>query len=329
MNYIKSQEILKEIKKSGSILINCHISPDSDSVSSALALKHILESLFNSKKIEVVCVSDIPSDLFFLEGASGIKKVDFSSFDFSSYDLFIIPDSSDYTRVTGLESPENPPIRSVVIDHHFTNRGFGDVNLIDSNSTSTGEILYKVFNDWEVEIGNVVAECLLTGILGDTGTFQYQNVGAVTLETAADLIKKGADKDKIVFNLYRSIDFKEIKMWGKIIDAMKNDGDFVWSAIPFYIYKDFGRYTGVKENAANLFLPIVEGTDFGIIMIETSEKNLSVSLRSRADFDVAKIAGELGGGGHKVAAAARIEGLPFQEAVDKVLSVTRKHAKKN
>ena len=179
-----------------------------------------------------------------------------------------------------------------------------------------------------MEIDKDTAECLLTGIIGDTGSFQYQNVGEDTLRVAATLMEKGADKDKIIYNIYRNIDFKEVKMWGKFIESMMIEDNFVWAAISLATYKDFGEYPYAKEDVANLFFPIVKGTDFGIVMVETGDKVLSVSFRSRSGFDVAKIAEEVGGGGHKAAAGARIEGLSFDQAVNKVLTAARKYAKK-
>lgn len=324
MNYSQSDKILEEVKKAKKILVNCHRGPDSDSVGSALAFSQVLRGM--DKDVTVICPSDVPSDLKFMEGAEEIWRVNFTTFNFTDYDLFIILDSSNYSLVTGLKDSDKPSINSIVIDHHFSNEGFGDLNLVDSDATSTSEILYRLFNGWKVKISKDTAESLLTGIIGDTGTFQYQNVGEETFKVAADLISKGADKDKIVFNLYRNIEFKELKMWGKFIESMMIEDSFVWSAIPQSVYKDFGEYAEAKADVANLFFPIVKGTEFGVVMVETSENILSVSFRSRTNFDVSRIAKEIGGGGHKTAAAARIEGVPFQEAVNSVLKAARKYA---
>jgi len=327
MNYKESAKILSEIKASNKILINCHRGPDSDSVGSALALSQALKSL--GKEATVICPSDIPSDLAFLKGANEIIRVNFTSFDFSAYDLFLILDSSTYAMVTGLKDAVKPNIKSIVIDHHPSKERFGNINLIDPGMTSTGELLYRILDDWGVSLTKDISECLLTGIIGDTGTFQYQNVGEATLRIAAELMEKGADKDKIVYNLYRNIEFKELKMWGKFIESMKIEDGFVWSAIPYTAYKDFGEYPYAKEDVANLFFPIVKGTEFGIVMVETSENILSVSFRSRNGFDVSKVAKEVGGGGHKAASGARIEGVPFQDAVNKVLIAARKYSQSN
>ena len=329
MNYKESAQILEEIKKAKKILLNCHRGPDSDSIGSATALQRVLEEM--KKEVLVACPSDILEEVKFISGAEKIEKVDFKKFDFSSFDLFIVLDSSTWGMVTGSEDMEKPDMKMIVVDHHSSNPGFGDINLVDSVTTSTAELLFKIFQDWGVELDKNTAESLLTGIIGDTGTFQYQGVGRKTLEIAGELIDKGADKDRIVQNIYRNIDFQEVKFWGEVIRNMKLDEGhmFVWSAIPNAVYKDFGEKAYAKEDAANLFFPIVRGTDFGIIMVETKDKYLSVSLRARNDFDVSMVAKEIGGGGHKAAAGAKIENLPFDEAVEKVLAAARKYARKD
>jgi bifunctional oligoribonuclease and PAP phosphatase NrnA len=329
MNYKESGQILEEIKKVEKILVNCHRGPDSDSVGSALAMANVLRSI--GKEVLMVCPSDIPSDLKFLRGSDQIKKVEFSSFDFSEYDLFIALDSSTYSLVSGSKDlVQTEAIPFLVIDHHLSNDGFGNINLIDSSATSTGELLYRVFEDWGVDIDADTAQSLLTAIVGDTGAFQYQNVGAETLEIAAKLIKKGADKDKIISEIYRNIPFQEIKIWGKIIENMEIDKEnrFVWSVIRVTEYANFLGTESVKEDAANLFFPIVADTDFGMIMEERTDDTLSVSFRSRSGFDVSKIAKDLGGGGHKAAAGVRLDDVPVEEAVEKVLAAARKYANK-
>jgi len=330
MNYKESTQILEEIKKANKILVNCHRGPDSDSVGSALALSKVLEEM--GKEVQVICPSDIPDDLRFLSGSEKIKRIDYSNYDFSKYDLFVALDSSDYSMVSGSKELKQPTIISFIdIDHHIFNVGFGKINLIDSEATSTGELLFNILKDWEISINKDIANCLLTGIVGDTGCFQYQNVGVKTLNIAAELINYGANKDEIVYNIYRNVSFAELKIWGKIIDNMQIDHDynFVWSTVPIAFYKDKLNVESAKEDAANLFFPIVKDTYFGIIMEERTDGALSVSFRSRSDFDVSQIAKEIGGGGHKAAAGARVEGLSFDKAVEKVLTAARKYAKKN
>lgn len=326
MNYKESAEILAEINKSNKILANCHRGPDADSVGSALALSRVLEGM--GKEVTLICPSEIPEDLGFL-GTERINQVDFTKFDFTGYDIFIVPDSSTYGMVSGAKEIKKPDIPIIVIDHHISNEGFGSLNLIDSEMTSTGELLYKIFSDWQIKVDGKTAQCLLTGIIGDTGSFQYQNVGAETLKNAAELIELGADKDEIIRNVYRNINFRDLKLWGKFIENMEFDEEynFVWAAIPLELYKEYGEPYSAKEDVANLFFPIVKGANFGMVMVEMEDRLLSISLRSKSDFDVSEIAKAIGGGGHKAAAGARIEGLPFDNAVMKALETARKYAK--
>jgi phosphoesterase RecJ-like protein len=216
-----------------------------------------------------------------------------------------------------------------VIDHHKTNKGFGKINVIDEKTTSTAEILYLMFKDLDIKITPEIATALLTGIIGDTGVFQFKGVGAKTLDIAKNLMELGANKDEIVFNIYNSYEFNLLKLLGEILLKIEKDTKhrFLWSAIPFDIYNKYSRPESVKEVAATMFSRIVKGTDFGMIMIETKEKYLAISLRSRTDFDVSKIAVALGGGGHKNAAGATIEGKEYEEAVEEVLQIARKFAK--
>ena len=328
MNYPQSKQILKEINNAKKILINCHRGPDPDSIGSSLALSNIVNKL--GKTPVIICPSDIPSDLKFLKGAENINKVDYSSFDFTDYDLFLVIDSASYSMVSGSNDLRQPDIPIIVLDHHISNTGFGFINLIDASTTSTAELLCKIFEDWKIKIDSDTAESLLTGIIGDTGSFQYQNVGKETFIIASNLIEYGANKDKIIYNVYRNVSLGEIKIWGKIIENMQIDekNHFVWSVITVNDCKNYVGSDSAKEDAANLFFPIVKNTDFGIIMEEKDNGMLSVSFRSRSDFDVSKIAGELGGGGHKAAAGARIESMEFNDAVEKVLKAARKYANK-
>ncbi|MGB6882119.1 MAG: bifunctional oligoribonuclease/PAP phosphatase NrnA [Microgenomates group bacterium] len=324
MKYKESRQIFKEIKGAGKIVINCHRGPDPDSVGSALALYQVLQSL--DKEVEVICPDNLLDSYRFLRFSEKVKRINFEKFDFSSFDLFIVLDSADWGMVTGNISISQPDIKTIVIDHHRTNRGFGKINLIDSKASSTAEVLYLLFEDWEVKITEDIASALLAGIIGDTGVFQFPGASVRTLAIAKDLMEKGADKNEIIFNIYNSLDFNLIKFWGEILLRMEKDEKerFVWSAIPLKVYDEFSRPESAKETAATMFSRVVKDTDFGMIIIEKKEKTTAVSLRSRTDFDVSKIAVALGGGGHKLAAAAEIEGLKFDKAVDKILKTARK-----
>lgn len=331
MNYKESQQILNEVKKAKKILLNCHRSPDPDSIGSALALKIVLEGL--GKEVNIICPSEeLFTNVSYLEGYDEIQRpVDFSKFDFSKYDLFISPDSASVTQITGIREFKIKGIKTILIDHHLTNERFGEINLIDSESGSVGEMLYLIFEDWKIDITKEIADCLMAAIVGDTGAFRFPGANARTFSVTSKLLEKGADKDFAIHKIYRSEPFELMKFYGEVLTRVQMDRDrkFVWSAIPYDVYRQLGKPAMAKESAASLFTQVVEGTDFGFIALEQEPNKLAVSFRSRTGFDTSKIATEVGGGGHIYASAGKIENTPFDKAVSKLLEIVRKVADEN
>lgn len=328
MNYRESSKILKEINKSEKILLNCHKGPDPDSIGSALALYEVLKGM--GKSVDIVCPTTINYEFDFLKSIKKIKKVDFRSFHFKKYDLFIIQDTTGLDRVTGSKDVKRPEIPMIVIDHHITNEKFGDINLVVGNSSSNAEILYNLINDWGVEINSDIATALLTGILGDSGVFRFPGTTSQTLKIGAELMEKGANKNAIVSSLYFDDEFNTLKYYGEVLKAMEFDkkGKFIWSAIPHDLYKKYGKPIEARSAAAGTFAQSVRGANFGLIMVEDGDQRLSISLRSKPGYDISKLAAKFGGGGHANSSGAKVEGLDFEKAVSKVLKVARKFAKK-
>src|SRR3989344_2234388 len=198
MNYKESIEILEKIKNTKKILVNCHRGPDPDSIGSALAICYVLSKF--DKEVNIICPSEkLYDEISYLSKYDEIQRqTDFSNFNYSEYDLFITLDSSSWDMVAGtLDVPVfSMPI--VVIDHHQTNTQYGELNLVDSKSSSVGELLYKVFEDWGVDVDKDTATALLTAIIGDTGIFKYPNTSVDTFKIASDLMELGAEKDLII-----------------------------------------------------------------------------------------------------------------------------------
>ncbi|MFC1625701.1 bifunctional oligoribonuclease/PAP phosphatase NrnA [Patescibacteria group bacterium] len=331
MNYKESEQILKEITKANKILINCHRNPDPDSIGCALALRMVVLGM--NKQVEVICPSNkLFDNVNYLSGYNEINKgVDFSKFNFSDFDLLIILDSSSWGLVSDNKSFPAPDIKTVVVDHHVTNNLQGEVVLLDTSKSSVGEILFSIFDDWKVKLEKDTVDCIMAAIIGDTGAFRFPGVSSQTFEIVSKLMDLGADKDRAIHRIYRSESFNLIKFYGEVLSRAEIDkqGKFFFSAVPYEIYSKLDKPDTAKESAASKFAQIVEDTDFGFVAVETEPKNLAISFRSRSGFDTSKIAVQLGGGGHVYASAARIEGLDFDQAVERVLEVARKYAKKN
>jgi phosphoesterase RecJ-like protein len=327
MNYPESQLILDEIKKAKRILLNCHRSPDPDSVGSALSMYLILQNL-GVEKVSIISPDEIPNNCRFLPNSDVVKKEDFDKFDFTQYDLMIFLDSGNWNQVTGKERVVSSKIKKIVIDHHYTNPKYGDINIVDSNAGSCCNVLYKFAQDLEIHFDRDLSTTLLTGIIADTLSFQTDLIGDSTLSIADVLIKSGADRKNIIFNLYMTRPIDEIKLMGEmLLNVNVDDCGFAWVAISKKTLKKYPKSYDAKSYVAGSFIQSIENTNFGFVMEEKDEYS-TVSFRSRKDFDVSKVAEELGGGGHKSASATRIY-LPFDQAVEKVLEVCRKYANKN
>lgn len=329
MNYKESIDILKKIEKADNILLNCHRGPDPDGIGSSLALKAVLEKM--GKSVDVICPSNkISSQVDYLRDYKDIKTgIDFNNFPFDVYDLFISLDTPNLSLMTGSDKSKEPKIDTVIIDHHYISTTKGGIRLIDEKATSVGEMLYLIFEDWVIDIDKNISECLLTSIIGDTGALAYPNVTPQTLRITAKLMDMGVNKDVITSRIYRNEDFSMIKFWSEVLSLTQIDKEhkFIYAFIPYEVYSKYENLDDAKAKTASLFAPIVSGTNFGFIAVEEKPKYVSISLRGRTEFDTSKIAKELGGGGHKVASAAKIENISFDEASEKILSVARKYAK--
>jgi len=319
----RTVKILSAIKKANRILLVVHVSPDLDGLSSVLATKKVLGQL--GKKTKVISFSQIPSRLQFVSGAETIVVEDFAKLNFNNFDLFIALDCAQEKMITRSPFPQSFPVgfQIINIDHHATNTHFGDINLVVS-AASTTEILYQLFKSWRIKIDRQLAKLLFYGLVADSGCFQYLSTTKDTFKIGLDLLDKGADLSEIVLQTFRSYNFKTLKYWGKVLENMQIDKSkkFVWSKVSRSEREELGVEASEVEGAANLFAPVISGTEFGIILTEEAEGFIRGSLRSRNNFDVSKIALELGGGGHKAAAGFSLK-MTLDEAEKKVLEVAK------
>ncbi len=329
-NYLESQEILEEINKAKKILINLHRGPDPDSFACAFGLYYFLCSLGKEVDVVLTKTSELSSQLSTVEESQFVKLVNYSKFDFSKYDLFISPDSGSWQQIVDNPDAKIPNIPIVVIDHHESNDKFGKINLVDSKAASCAQIIYLLFKDWEFFIDTKMANLLMTGIIADSGGFAFSN-DPVVMRVAADLMELGADKVKIINDMFRTKKFSEVKAWGEYLLRMKLDSEykFVWTAISYEDYIKLKIPAKASSMVATQFSSIIDGTDFGIVMTEDEKNSLKIGLRSRSHIDVSKLGEQLNGGGHKMAAGGMISGLPFEKAVETVLETARKYAKEN
>lgn len=322
-NYSEAEEIFKKIKSANKIILSLHLSPDPDCTGSNLALMYALKSL---GKETILVSSDKPSSrLSYLPGFSDIIIDDLASRNLKDYDLFIAVDSGALSQISRsiINFPDTLPI--INIDHHYTNPKYGQINLVDGEIGSCGELLFNLFKEWKIDITPDIATCLFSAIAGDTGMFKHANaVTSKTFKAGEELLERGAKLDLIVLNLFQRVPFQAMKFWGFVLSKMElikaKKFQFVWCAISF---EDLQKFSDIDSSsgASDMFMSICEGTDIGIMITEREKGIVRGSIRSRTGLDVGELTAILGGGGHKAAAGFRfdLQGKSFRDGTNELL----------
>jgi bifunctional oligoribonuclease and PAP phosphatase NrnA len=320
-----------------SILLHCHPNPDPDSLGSVLAMKFALESI--GKNVSVIAGdSKTPSAFNHFPGATEIIPQNYFEIDLTKFDTFLILDSGSPSMVSRKDTvvfpPQvNPDLKTVVIDHHASNEGYGDINLVATQYVSTTEIVFDLLQEWSVSLTKEIATNLYVGLFTDGGGFRYDRISDHSFYMAGILYSYNPEMLKVVDLLEnsstpKSVDFlglaltqKKVCNIGTNTGTGKDKGSFV---ISYISYEDVLRLGLTSDdiggsNIVNHILKAVVGWNVTVILIETNPGEVKCSFRTRdqVEFDVSKVALALGGGGHKAAAGATVK-MPISEAVEHV-----------
>jgi phosphoesterase RecJ-like protein len=218
----------------------------------------------------------------------------------------------------------------VNIDHHASNTFFGRVNYVDVAAGATTEVLVgliEALSQDEPLMDPQIATNLLTGLLEDTGSFQYPNTTPKALTVGAQLVAAGANQAQIVQNLFRTYPLNVLKLWARALDRIRFDESLslVWSHLS---YEDF-QATGT-ESADGLIDKLMSGVPEAKITVLVSEKKpgeVYGSIRTARNINASEMAKLLGGGGHPEAAGFKLSGISIQEALDLVYDKIREYMK--
>lgn len=298
-------EIVRMINSYQNFLITSHIRLDGDAIGSELAMYHTLRNM--GKKAVVYNQDETPEIYRFLPGSDSIvNTLEFPE----SFDVVFVLDCSKIDRMGNESSRVSAAIKKMInIDHHISNGGFCDISLIDTEVSSTGEILYKLFEKMGVALTENIAINLYTAILTDTGSFRYSNTGKDTFTIAGKLVEKGADPQRIAERIYEMNPPAKIKLLTKVLETLDSDWNGKISSIVVTqkMLEDTGALPEHTEGFVD-FVRSIEGVEVAVLYNEISENNFRISLRSKGKTNVERVAGEFGGGGHSNASACMIEG---------------------
>ncbi|WP_282926111.1 DHH family phosphoesterase [Helcococcus kunzii] len=298
----------KLVQQSNNILISAHVNPDGDAIGSSFGLALVLQSL--GKNAKIIRNDHYPTNLEFL------KREDlYFNDDFDDIDLFIAVDSADMKRIGISKTYFDKAKSTVCIDHHITNEGYADINII-LRSSSTCEMLAEMLIDYDVYIPQDAATYFYLGILTDTFRFSYVSANSTTLRVAANLLDINADKNLIHENLYEKINTNLLFFQAEVIKNATKIGDKIIAAkITRELVRKYGLDFDKIENIVSV-LRSIDGIEVSAIVREDGDIEQKLSFRSQNIVDVSEIAKEFGGGGHTRAAGASCKG-----SVDEVFDI--------
>lgn len=317
MNRLK--EIEDEILRHDRFFIASHRSPEADAIGSQLGLSRALRQ--RGKQTILYNRDGVPKNLSFLKGSNSVLKHSELPAEVADVELAIIVDCSDLDRLgdKGKRLVRDLPV--INIDHHQDNTNFGDINYVKSVAATT-QIIADLIEYMGLQLDEPIATALYAGLIADTSSFQNENVGPELMSKAADLLDSGANARSVIVNLYEREPFSKLKLLGEVLSTAKFEDRIVWAEIT---PEKIDKAGATQEDTEGIVgkLRTTEGAQVACLFKKLPEDTIKVSLRSKDGVDVSKVAGEFGGGGHKVAAGCMVDGK-LEKVVERVLGEVRK-----
>ena len=311
------EQIGAVLRERQSFVLLSHVRPDGDAIGSQIGLGFSL--LAAGKQVRMLNEDGLPDSLAFLTGS---EKIETPPDEPVTAEVVIALDTATRPRLGDrcLHAVSNIPLW-LNIDHHISNPGYGDLNLIDSSSPATGEILYDLITALGLPMPPESRDALYVAVSTDTGSFQYPSTTARTYDMAADLVRRGLDVGTINSNTYDNHPYRRLELLRALLNTLeRTSGGLVahWTL-------DAATRVGLDlrpEDSEGLidFIRAIRGVQVAVFFEELPDGKSRVSMRSKdRRYDVCQIAAEFGGGGHSLAAGIRMK-PPLAETRDLVLA---------
>jgi len=298
------QQIANQLKRSKNILLTSHTDPDGDAIGSLLALGIVIEEI--GKEVTFYTESPIPAIYRFLPE---VDRITHTLTDVEKFDTAIVLDCGELERI-GTQAEKVSSIKMVInLDHHITNGGFGNLQLIDTSCCATAELVYKLIKEINHPISKPVALCIYTGILTDTGSFRFSNTNRAAFKICEEMMAIGVEPHRVAQNVYGTYSLNRLKLLNYVLDSLEVSKDGKLAIIT--VTRDMLKKTGTGSEDIDGFINYprsIEGVSVAALIQEVSPNTYHISLRSKEMIDVAAIARQFGGGGHFNASGFSIEG---------------------
>lgn len=297
---------LQTIKQANNILLVTHNKPDGDALSSICAVMELLTNL--EKKFSAYCHDAPPHQFNFLPHVEKITN-DKNVFNFSDFDLIIALDCGSLSRTDLTQEILNraPHQLAMEIDHHPKIDDYADVEIRIPKMSSTAEVLYSFLKANKIKINKNLANCILTGILTDTGNLLY-GTSEQTINISSEMLIYGARFSAVTENTYRNKSLPAMKIWGEALSNLQINEkyNFAYSVITLESLEKNEATEEELDGIAN-FLSNLYGVKGLLLFKESSDGKLKCSLRTNSpDINLSELAQILGGGGHAKASGFEI-----------------------
>ena len=319
------QQAMALIQPAQRIALLAHENPDGDCIGSALGLAHILR--LAGKTCVPACAHPAPHNLAFLPDIETLQQ----TLDDESFDLVIALDAGELRRFGSLYEEHSAFLDHATIlniDHHISSDGCGQVNIIDPNAAATAEILVLFQQQAGLPLDYEAALCLLTGVITDTGSFQFTNTTPRSLEVAALLLRAGAIPETVVQPIYRTRPLAQVRFQSMILAGARTScqGRLIWAQATDATLAAAGATPEMDENTSGM-LRDIEGVQVAAFFKSYGDPNITrLSLRSADPYNAAEFCQRVSnglGGGHARAAGATFH-MPIEQATALVIAELEK-----
>jgi phosphoesterase RecJ-like protein len=319
------QKAIELINKSETILITAHIRLDGDACGCIAAMDDVLRDL--GKKVKLLVLSPIPEWYRFLFAENlpvlgeDVSLEQLKQGRFAEPDLIMVIDTNSYSQLPQFDEYLKHAGRPVmIIDHHATADGLGDVELTEQDAAATALIVFDLLKCAGWPITEKIAQALFVAAATDTGWFQFNNTDSRVFHCCAELIDAGANPSQIYYDLYQNYSHQRFKLMAAMFSTLELhlDGRFATQHI---LLRDFEQSGASHKDTENLIDECrrIRTVEASALFVESKDGRFRCSLRSRGAVDVGKIAQKFGGGGHKMAAGLYLS-PPLENAKNLILT---------
>jgi bifunctional oligoribonuclease and PAP phosphatase NrnA len=304
------------LRASQTVAVLTHVRPDGDAIGSQLAMVLALQKL--GKTVVAYNEDGLPDTFAFLTGSEIIAQPPAEPRDF---DVLLALDTAAKNRLGTAIQGVGTYKTLVNIDHHASNPGYGDLNYIDVQAPATGQIIYELLQEQKFPFFPAIADALFVAISTDTGSFRYQNTTAQTFEIAGKLVEAGVDLATISNRVYESYPKRRILLLGRLLnDATFHANDRIAT---FSLTEETKQRLAIDPADIDGLIDVIRSIDTVVVAIffeEVPDQRVRISVRSKnPKIDANRICSTWGGGGHQLAAGARIRGT-LEEVRTKVIN---------